>query len=134
MQRHATFAIPLGAAHLGAAEATRALHLDAEGTGALCVLHGPLHGPTEGDAVDELVGNALSDQGGVEFRVLDLDDVELDLGITGDLGDELAEFVGLGAAATDDDAGASGVHVDTELVTSALDLDTADRRRTRDAS
>ena len=87
VQRHATFAVPLGAAHLGAAEATRALDPDAERTGALCVLHGALHRPAEGDAVGELVGDALGDERGVELGGLDLDDVELHLGVAGDLGD-----------------------------------------------
>ena len=128
VQRHPAFAVPLGAAHLGAAEATRALHPDAEGAGLLGVLHGPLHGPAEGDAAGELVGDALGDQRGVELGLLDLLDVELDLVVAGDLGEPGAQAVGLGAAATDDDAGTGGVHVDAEAVTGALDLDAADRR------
>src|SRR6056297_2167571 len=129
VQRDATFAVPLGAAHLGTAQAARALHPDAEGTGALGVLHGALHGPAEGDAVDELVGHTLGDQRCVELGVLDLDDVELDLRVAGDLGDQLAQLVGLGATATDHDARTSRVDVDAQLVTGALDLDTADRSR-----
>src|SRR5581483_678615 len=78
VQRHAALAVPLGAAHLGAAEATRALDPDAEGTGLLGVLHGALHGPAEGDAVDQLVGDTLGDQRSVELRLLDLLDVQLD--------------------------------------------------------
>ena len=38
----------------------------------------------------------------------------------------LAQAVGLGAAAADDDAGAGGVDVDAQAVTRALDLDAAD--------
>src|SRR6056297_2772845 len=129
VQRDATFAVPLGAAHLGTAQAARALHPDAEGTGALGVLHGALHGPAEGDAVDELVGHTLGDQRCVEFGVLDLDDVELDLWVAGDLGDQLTDLVGLGAATSDHDARTGRVHVDTQLVTGALDLDATDRRR-----
>src|SRR3954447_12590398 len=127
VQRHPTLAVPLGAAHLGTAEAARALHLDAERAGALGVLHGALHGPAEGDAVGQLVGHTLGDQGGIELGVLDLDDVELDLWVAGDLGDQRAQLVGLGAAATDHDARAGGVDVDADLVTRALDLDAADR-------
>ena len=104
VQRHPTFAVPLGAAHLGAAEATRALHPDAEGAGLLGVLHGALHGPAEGDAVDQLVGDALGDERGVELGALDLDDVELHLRVAGDLGEQRAQLVGLGATATDHDA------------------------------
>ena len=80
VQRHPALAVPLGAGHLGAAEATRALHPDAEGAGLLGVLHGALHGPAEGDAAGELVGDALRDQRRVELGLLDLLDVELDLG------------------------------------------------------
>ena len=127
VQRHPTLAVPLGAAHLGAAEATRALHADAEGTGLLGVLHGALHGPAEGDAVDQLVGDALGDQRRVELGALDLDDVELHLRVAGDLGEQGAQLVGLGATATDDDARAGGVDVDADLVAGALDLDAADR-------
>jgi hypothetical protein len=72
VQRHATFAVPLGAAHLGAAEAARALDPDAEGAGLLGVLHGTLHRPAEGDAVDQLVGDTLGDQRSVELGLLDL--------------------------------------------------------------
>ena len=127
MQRHPTLAVPLGAAHLGAAEATRALHADALRAGLLRVLHGALHGPAERDAAGELVGDALRDQRGVELGLLDLLDVELDLVVAGDLGQPGAQAVGLRAAAADDDAGAGGVHVDAEAVTRALDLDAADR-------
>ena len=127
VQRHPTLAVPLGAAHLGAAEAARALHPDAEGAGLLGVLHGPLHGPAEGDAAGELVGDALGDERGVELGLLDLLDVELHLVVAGDLGEPGAQPVGLGATATDDDARTGGVDVDAQAVTGALDLDAADR-------
>ena len=39
-----------------------------------------------------------------------------------------AQALGLGAAATDDDARTRGVHVDAQAVTRALDLDPAHRR------
>ena len=104
------------------------LHPDAEGPGLLGVLHGPLHGPAEGDAVGQLVGDALGDQGGVELGLLDLLDVQLHLGVAGDLGEPGAQLVGLGAAATDDDARPGGVDVDPHPVTGALDLDAADGR------
>ena len=127
VQRHTTLAVPLGAAHLGAAEATRALHPDALGAGLLCVLHRTLHRTAERDTADELVGDTLRDEGGVELGLLDLLDVELHLGVAGDLGEAGTEAVGLGTTATDDDARTGGVHVDPEAVTGALDLDAADR-------
>src|SRR5690606_9615821 len=47
VQRHPTFAVPLGTTHLGATEAARALDADAEGSGALGVLHRTLHRTAE---------------------------------------------------------------------------------------
>src|ERR671916_542659 len=123
----ATLAVALGAGHLGAAEAARAHHLDALGTGLLGVLHGALHGAAEGDAGGELVGDALGDQRSVELGLLDLLDVELHLGVAGDLGQAATQAVGLAAPAPDDDARARGVHVDAQAVAGALDLDPADR-------
>src|SRR5690606_22942577 len=125
---HAALAVALGAGPLGAAEAARALHLDALGPGLERVLEGALHGPPEGDAGGELVGDALRDEGGVELGLLDLLDVELDLGVAGDLGQPAPEAVGLAPPAADDDAGARGVDVDAQPVPGALDLDPADGR------
>ena len=107
MPRDPALAVALGAGHLGAAEAAGALHLDALGARLLGVLHRPLHGPAERDPAGELVGDALGDQGGVELGLLDLLDVELDLGVAGDLGQPAPEAVGLGAPAPDDDARAA---------------------------
>src|SRR5690606_35843976 len=64
VQRDPTLAVPLGAGHLGPAEATGALDPDAERPGLLRVLHRALHRSTEGDAAGELVGDALGDQRG----------------------------------------------------------------------
>src|SRR5205085_4307342 len=85
VQRDAALAVPLLAAHLGAAEATTALHPDAERAGLHRRLHRTLHRATEADAAGELVGDALGDQGRVELGLLDLLDVELDLRVPGDL-------------------------------------------------
>src|SRR5262245_53516720 len=120
------FAVALGAGHLGAAQAAGALHLDALRPRLLGVLHGPLHGPAEGDPGRQLVGHALGDEGGVQLGLLDLLDVELHLGVAGDLGQPGPQAVGLGPTAPDDDARARGVHVDPQAVTGALDLDPAD--------
>src|SRR5690606_10662019 len=128
VQRHPALAVPLGAAHLGATQATGALHPDAERARLLRVLHRALHRTAERDAAGELVGDTLRDQRRVELGLLDLLDVELHPVVAGDLRQPGTEAIGLAAAATDDDAGARGVHVDPEPVTGALDLDAADRR------
>src|SRR5690606_39264143 len=125
VQGHAALAVELAAAHLGATEATRALHTDALGT---CTLRGldPLaHGTTERHAARELLGDALRDELGVDLRVLDLEDVELHL-LARELLELAADAVRLGATATDDDAGARRVDVHADTVASALDLDLGD--------
>src|SRR5262249_809075 len=121
VQRHPTLAIPLGAAHLGATQAARALDADTQRSGLLRVLHGPLHGRAKPDGVDQLVGHALGDQRRIELGRLDLDDVQLHLRVAGDLGEHGAQLVGLSTTTTDHDARTSGVDVDPHLVTRALD-------------
>ena len=121
VQRNAALAIELGARHLGAAEATRALHADALGAGALRRLHALAHGATERDAGSELLGDALRDELGVHLGVLDLEDVQLNL-LAGELLEVGAKLVRLGAAAADDDAGARRVKVDADALARALDL------------
>src|SRR5439155_2869946 len=84
VQRDATLAVPLLARHLRTTQATAALHADALGAGLHRGLHRALHGPAERDAPGELVGDTLRDEGGVELRLLDLLDVEVDLRVAGD--------------------------------------------------
>ena len=126
MQRHLTFAVPLGAAHFCATETARALHANSECTGALGILHGTLHRPAERNAICKLICHALCHESCVELGGLDLNDVELDPRIAGDLGDHLAKFVSLSTFTTNHDARTGGVNIDAELVTGALDLDAAD--------
>src|SRR5262249_20848118 len=76
----------------------------------------------------QLVGDALGDERGVELRLLDLLDVEVDLGVARDLQQTGAQAVGLGAAAPDHDPRPRGVHVDPQAVARALDLDPAHGR------
>src|SRR5262249_22680383 len=85
VQRHPALAVPLGAGHLRAAEAAGALHADALRAGLLRGLHGPLHRPAETHPAGQLVADTLRDQRRVELRLLDLLDVQLDLGVAGDL-------------------------------------------------
>src|SRR5690606_6794994 len=125
VQGHAALAVELAAAHLGATEAARALHTDALGTGALRGLDALAHRTAEGDAARELLGDALRDELGVDLGVLDLEDVELHL-LARELLELTADAVRLGAAATDDDAGARRVDVHADAVAGALDLDLRD--------
>src|SRR5919202_515599 len=127
VQRHAPLAVELRAAHLGAAEAARALHPDPLGAGAQRGLHALAHGAAEGDAARELLGDALGDQLRVDLGVAHLEDVQLDL-LARQLLELRADAVGLRAAAPDHDARAGGVDVDADPVPGALDLDAADAR------
>ena len=125
MQGHATLAVPLAAAHLGAVEAAGALDTNALGASLASGLDGLAHGATEGDTALELLSDGLGNQVGVELGTLDLDDVDGDLAL-GDLGDLLevgAEVVDLGALLADDDARAGGVDGDLHLVAGAVDVD-----------
>ena len=79
VQRHLALDVPLGAAHLGATEATAALDPDALGAVAHRGADRLLHRSAERDTARELLGHALSDQLSVELRLLDLDDVEPDV-------------------------------------------------------
>src|SRR4051794_38785531 len=104
VQRDAALAVELGARHLGAVEAAGALDPDALGTGAHRGLHRLAHRAAELHAAGELLGETLGDQLRVDLGVLDLEDVQLDL-LAGELLELATDPVGLGAAATDDDAG-----------------------------
>src|SRR5690606_10211156 len=88
-------------------------------------LHGLAHGTTELHTTGELLGHALGDQLSVDLGVLDLEDVQLHL-LAGELLQLGPDAVGLGATATDHDAGTRGVDVHTDAVTGALDLDLGD--------
>src|ERR687890_989693 len=126
VQRHAALAVELRPAHLGAAQATGALHPDAlDLRAALGRLHGLAHGAAEADPAGELLGDALGDQLRVGLGVLHLEDVQLHL-LAGELLQLAADAVGLGAAAADDDPGAGGVDVHADAVTGALDVHLGD--------
>src|SRR5699024_4667258 len=92
----AALVVPLGAWHLGAAESTRADHLDALD---LRLAHRRLdalaHRPAEGHAIRELLGDTLGHELGVGLGVLDLEDVEVDL-LAGELLELATQAVRLG--------------------------------------
>ncbi len=79
MQRDPAFAVELGTAHLGAAEATADLHPDALGAGPLRGLHTLAHRAPEGHATGQLLSDALGDKLSVDLGVLHLEDVQLHL-------------------------------------------------------
>src|SRR6202034_3378459 len=125
LQRHPALAVERAAGHLGAAEATGALHPDALGAALGRALHGLAHGPAEGDTAQQLLGHALRDELRVHLGVLHLEDVELNL-LAGELLQVAADPVSLRAAAADHDAGARRVDVHPHPVRGPLDLDLGD--------
>src|SRR6266849_3926494 len=127
VQRHAPFAIPFHARDFGAAETTRAVDTNAFGAKTHRRLHRPLHGAAERDAALELLRDRFGDQGGVEFRLADLDDVDDDVG-GGDIGNALAQLVDVGALLADHDAGTRRVDRHAALLVRTLDHDPGDGR------
>jgi hypothetical protein len=122
VQRDATVGVALGARHLGAAEATGDLDLDALRARAHRARERASHRATEGDAVLQLLGDRLRDEARVELRALDLEDVDLDL-LVGDAMQVAAQRVDLGTGSADHDARARGVDVDLDLVRVLADRD-----------
>ena len=109
VKRHAAFAIPLDARNLGAAETAAAIDPNA-----LCAkthggLHGALHGAAEGYATLELLCDVLCNQGRVDFRLTDFDDVQRHLGL-GHLRQVLAQNLDVLTLLADDNAGTGGIN------------------------
>src|SRR5277367_2468770 len=125
VQRHPALALPLAASDVGAAEAARALDLDALGAERHGHLDGLLHGAAEGDAALELQGDVLGDELGLDLGLLDLLDVEQDL-LARELHQLGLDVLNLLALAPDDDAGAGRVDLDADAVGRALDEDARD--------
>ena len=128
VQRHATLAVPLAAAHLGAAQTAGALDTDTLGAGLASGLNSLAHGATEGNAALELLGDGLGDEVGVKLGTLDLDDIDGQVAAVDadDLLEVGAQGVDLGTLLADHDAGTGGEDDDLHLVAGALDLHTGD--------
>src|SRR5262245_17847839 len=126
MQRHATFAVPLHARDLGAAQTPSAVDADAAGTEPHRRLHCPFHRAAERDAALELLCDRFSDQLGIELRLPDLDDVDDDIGLR-EACDLAAQLLDVGALLADDHARPCRLHGDAALLVRALDYDLGDR-------
>ncbi len=110
------------AGHFSTAQPARALHHDALGTQTHCALRGLLHRALERHALGDLLANALRDELGVQLRLMDLADVELDL-FARQLLQLATEHVDVGAALADDHTRLGRVDRHLNLVRSSLDLD-----------
>src|SRR5687767_9162589 len=99
-ERDATLAVPLATAHLGPAEAAGDRDADALGASLHRALDRLLHRLLERDAAGELLGDVGRDQRGVELRLADLLDLQLDLAVR-ELADLLAQDLDVLAALAD---------------------------------
>ncbi len=86
-------------------------------------LHGTFHRTAEGNTALKLNGDAFCDELGVKFRLLDLEDVDLDLFATTHFGDFLAHHFDLLTFTANDQTRASRMKRHTHLVPSALNDD-----------
>jgi len=76
MQRHAVLAVPLGSRNLSATKATRNSDLNALDALLESRSHALLHCPAESDALFQLSSDVLSNQSGIRFGLLNLDDIQ----------------------------------------------------------
>src|SRR5260370_28284446 len=127
MQRHATFAVPLHAGDLGAAQAARTVDADGAGAQPHGRLHRTLHGTAKGDAALELLRDRFGHQLRVELRLPDLDDVDDHVGI-GELGNLLAQLLDVGALLADHHARPRRLNGYPAFLVRPLDDDLGDRR------
>src|SRR4029453_13076239 len=103
-ERDPTLAIPFAPAHLGAAEAARDGDPDALRAGLHRALDRLLHRLLEGDAAGELLGDVHRHEVGVELRLADLLDLQLDPALR-ETPDLLAKDLDVRAALADHDPG-----------------------------
>src|SRR3954463_6138355 len=127
VQGNATFAIPFHARDFGAAETARAVDTNAFGAETHRRLHCPLHGAAECDAACGVLRDRFGDQGGVELRLADFDDVDDDVG-SRDVGNPLAQLVDVGALLADHHARTRRMDRHPALLVRTLDHDAGDSR------
>ena len=128
MQGHSTFAIPLRTRDLRAVQASTNFDLDALGTNAHRICHGPLHRASEHHAPFKLLRNTFRNQLSVKFRLPDLADVDahvlkLHVYHSGDFGTQLFDVL---AFLTNHDTRACRKDRDIDLLRLAFDCDTTD--------
>src|SRR5262245_47571579 len=122
MQRHTPLAVPLHARDFRAAEPSGAVDADALSAEPHGGLHRALHGAAEGHAALELLGDVVGDELGVDFRLPDLDDVEMDLGVR--VAREIRlQLFDVGALLADHNARTRGMNRDAALFVRPFDHD-----------
>src|SRR5688572_16922554 len=122
LQRQLAVQIPFGPRDFRAVQPAGHPHLDPLGAEPQRRFDGLAHRTAERHALFELHRHRLADELGIQFRLLDLEDVDEHLA-AGHLGEFLPKLVHLRALAADNDARTRRVDVDLQLVGRALDVD-----------
>src|SRR5262249_3654117 len=125
VEREAPLLVPLRAGDFRPVQPAGAADLDPLGAEAQGRLDPLLHRAPERHAALELQGDRLGDELGVRLRPLDLDDVDVDLGL-GPLLELVAQLVHFRAALADDDPRPGGLDVDLHPVGEPLDVHLGD--------
>ena len=116
-------AIPFGTSDVSTTETTGATETNAISTHVHRGLHGALHGATERNTTLKLNGDGFCDELGIEFGLLDFEDIDFDLLATAHFGDLLAHHFDFLAFTTNDETWACCVKRHADLIPSALDDD-----------
>src|SRR5437773_1789165 len=116
---------PGDAGHLSAAQPAGTLDLDALRSQTHRALHRLLHGTLVRDALVDLLGDTLGDELCLEFRLVNLLDVQLDL-LPSALLQRSLQIVNLRTTLADHDPRLGGEDRHLDLVRRALDLDPRD--------
>ena len=122
MERSTSFLVHLVASHLGAADTTADLNLDTLCTNAHSVGDSHLDGATVAYTALNLTGDGISYDMSVNLRLLDLEDIDLNV-FLGYLLELYLEFVNLGATLSDDEARTCGIDWYSDELESPLNDD-----------
>ncbi|CVI17715.1 hypothetical protein AGR1A_Cc40379 [Agrobacterium fabacearum CFBP 5771] len=120
VQRNASFTVPFGTSDFGATETATAGDLDAFGAKTHCGLNRTLHRTAESHAALELLGDRLSDESRVDFRLAHFNDVEVRFGV-GHLRKLLAKLLDVRALLADDETRTSRMDRNAALLVRTLD-------------
>ena len=126
LKRYFTFAILLSAGDISTTQTAGATYADTLGAEVHSELNGTLHGAAEGNTALKLSGDVLGHELGVELRLADFHDVELNLSATAKLAESGSHVLDVLTLGPDDETGASGSDGNADAVPSALDGDAGD--------
>ncbi len=120
-------AIPLSTGDVSTTETAGAAETNAISTHVHGGLHRALHGAAERNTALKLNGDSFCDELGIEFWLLDFENVDFDLLATAHFGDLLAHHVDFLTFTANDKTWTGSVKGHTDLIPCALDHDLGDR-------